>query len=211
MFTGIIEEIGEIVAIDWPGDGRTDARFVVRGTLAVSDAGLGDSIAVSGVCLTVTTIDGDSFSADVMPETIAQSALGALAPGDPVNLERAMAVGKRLGGHIVQGHVDGTAALRSRTPGERWDVLTFALPADLAPLIAHKGSITLDGVSLTVSSVGEDEFSVSLIPTTLAHTTLGRLEPGQRVNVETDVLARHVARLREFENQPTEIDRGVRE
>jgi riboflavin synthase len=197
MFTGIIEELGEIVAID-PG---TDAiRLTVRGPLAVTGARHGDSIAVSGVCLTVVEQTPESFTADVMAQTLAMSTLDGIAVGTAVNLERAAQVGDRLGGHIVQGHVDGTATLLSITPGDAWRVLRFSLPAESAALVTDKGSIAVDGVSLTVSGISPalDEqqwFEVSLIPETLAATTLGARAVGDRVNIETDILARHVERM----------------
>ena len=196
MFTGIVEELGTVVALT-PGDGEgADARLVVRGPLVTSDAGPGDSIAVSGVCLTVADLPGDgTFTADVMPETLRRSTLGALTPGDPVNLERALAVGGRYGGHVVQGHVDGVGVVRSRRPGPRWDEVEIGLDPTLARYVAEKGSITLSGVSLTVTHVGDDAFGVSLIPTTLAVTTLGTLEPGAPVNLEVDVLAKYTERL----------------
>lgn len=200
MFTGIIEELGEVV--DWQPSPDA-ARITVRGPLVVSDAGHGDSIAVSGVCLTVIDRGDDWFTADVMAETIALSTLKSPRPGDRVNLERALRAEDRLGGHIVQGHVDGTSTLLTVTEGEKWRVLRFTLDAELAPLVARKGSITLDGVSLTVSAVSDDWFEVSLIPETLAVTTLGGKAPGDQVNVETDILARHVARMLEFTNAAT--------
>jgi riboflavin synthase len=192
MFTGLIEEVGEIVAIDPSGD---SARLTVRGPVVTSDAGHGDSISVSGVCLTVVEQGADWFTADVMKETLAASTLGTFRPGRAVNLERAAQVGDRLGGHIVQGHVDGTSAVLSVTPGDAWQVLRFSLDDENAPLVANKGSISVDGTSLTVSAVGTDWFEVSLIPETLTATTLGRLAVGDRVNIETDILARHVERL----------------
>ncbi len=195
MFTGIIEEIGEIVA--WRQDGDA-GRLTVRAPLAASDAGHGDSISVSGVCLTVVGQGSDWFEADVMAMTLATSTLGALTPGDRVNIERAVRADDRLGGHIVQGHIDGTAAVLEITPGSAWRVVRFTLDPALAPLVARKGSIAVDGVSLTVSDVGADWFEVSLIPETLAATTLGARLAGDRVNIETDILARHVARLAEF-------------
>ena len=199
MFTGIIEERGVVDAVEE----RPDAvRLTVRGPLAVSDVHHGDSIAVSGVCLTVVESTAETFTADVMAETLRASALGALGAGSPVNLERAARVGDRIGGHIVQGHVDGTAELLSITPGSDWRVLRFALDRALAPLVARKGSIALDGVSLTVSAVGADDgmdwFEVSLIPETLSATTLGARVVGDRVNVETDILARQVERMLRF-------------
>lgn len=195
MFTGIVEEVGVVTAIATE-DGGVDARLSVKGPLVVSDAALGDSISVSGVCLTVTGLPGDgTFTADVMPETMRRTALGGLAPGSPVNLERALRADARLGGHIVQGHVDGVGVLRSRTPGPRWDDLVFEVGPDLARYIAEKGSVAVSGVSLTVTQVAQDSFGVSLIPTTLAATTLGGLTPGALVNVEVDVLAKYVERL----------------
>jgi riboflavin synthase len=196
MFTGIIEERGEVLAWVRTGDA---GRITVRAPLAASDAGHGDSISVSGVCLTVVDRGPDWFTADVMGVTIAMSTIGDVAVGDPVNLERAAALGDRLGGHIVQGHIDGTSAVLSVTPAEGWTVVRFDLDAEHAPLVARKGSIAVDGVSLTVSAVGDDWFEVSLIPETRSATTLGALKPGNRVNIETDILARHVLRLRQFE------------
>jgi riboflavin synthase len=195
MFTGIIEELGEVVA--W-SQGPDAARLTVRAPLAVSDAKHGDSISVSGVCLTVVDQGPDWFTADVMAESIAMSWFDALAPARRVNIERAAHVGDRLGGHIVQGHIDGTSALLSTEDGSAWRVLRFTLSPDVAPLVARKGSIAVDGVSLTVSAIGRDWFEVSLIPETLVATTLGALAPGDRVNIETDILARHVARMKEF-------------
>lgn len=196
MFTGIIEEIGEVLAWERTGDA---GRLTVRAPLAVSDAAHGDSISVGGVCLTVVDRDGDAFTADVMGVTIAMTTLGDVTPGTRVNIERAAALGDRLGGHIVQGHVDGTSTVLAVTPEEGWTVVRFSLDAEHAPLVARKGSIAVSGVSLTVSAVGDDWFEVSLIPETLSATTLGALAPGDRVNIETDILARHVLRLREFE------------
>ena len=195
MFTGIIEELGEILA--W--EPATDAaRLTVRAPLAVSDAKHGDSISVSGVCLTVVEQGDDWFTADVMAETIAMSTLGGAIVGRTVNIERAAQVGDRLGGHIVQGHIDGTSTLLSVTEGGAWRVLRFSLTPELAPLVARKGSIAIDGVSLTVSAVGIDWLEVSLIPETLVATTLGAKTVGDSVNIETDILARHVARMQEF-------------
>lgn len=211
MFTGLIEEIGEIVAVEPVGD---SLRLTVRGPLVTSDASHGDSIQVSGVCLTVIDLGavesgetGDgagTFTADVMEQSVRMSTLGELRPGDRVNLERAARVDSRLGGHIVQGHVDGTAELLSVTPhAGGWRTLRFALAPELAPLLVDKGSVTLSGVSLTVSTIADVDdpqpwFEVSLIPETLTATVLGALAPGDRVNVETDILARHVARMLRF-------------
>ena len=197
MFTGIVEEIGEILAVELL-DGGTDSRIHVRGPLAASDAQLGDSICVSGVCLTVTSLPGDgTFTADVMPETLRFTSLGGLVPGSRVNLERSLRADARLGGHIVQGHLDGLGTVRERTPGPRWDEIVIELPAELARLVARKGAITVDGVSLTVTDVGPDWFGISLIPTTLEVTTLGTTAPGTPVNLEADVLAKYTQRLLE--------------
>lgn len=206
MFTGIIEELGEVVRFEPSADA---ARLTVRGPLAVSDAKRGDSISVSGVCLTVIDQGDDWFTADVMAQTIAMSTLRDPRPGLRVNLERAAQVGDRLGGHIVQGHIDGTSALLAITEGEQWRVLRFSLAAELAPLVTGKGSIAVDGVSLTVSGVGGDWFEVSLIPETLEVTTLGRLVVGDRVNIETDILARHVERMLQL-GAGTHSDSAVR-
>jgi riboflavin synthase len=192
MFTGIIEELGTVAAIERRGD---SARLSVRGPQVVKDAQHGDSIAVSGVCLTVVTVDGDTFTADVMRETLDRSCLGALREGDPVNLERAATLGSRLGGHLVQGHVDGVGTVLGREPGDRWEVVRISLPPLLTRYVVLKGSITVDGVSLTVSAVDEREFAVSLIPTTLELTTLGRKDTGAPVNLEVDVIARYVEKL----------------
>ncbi|WP_432000240.1 riboflavin synthase [Streptomyces sioyaensis] len=192
MFTGIVEELGEVVAIENLGDA---SRFRLRGPLVTEDAKHGDSIAVNGVCLTVVdTADGE-FTADVMAETLHRSSLGALAAGSRVNLERPMALGGRLGGHLVQGHVDGTGTLVERIPGEHWEIVKIALPAALSRYVVEKGSITVDGVSLTVVDAADDFFTISLIPTTLALTTLGLKKAGDPVNLEVDVLAKYVERL----------------
>ncbi|MFG2860285.1 riboflavin synthase [Streptomyces sp. ISID311] len=192
MFTGIVEELGEVVAIENLGDA---SRFRLRGPLVTEDAKHGDSIAVNGVCLTVVeTADGE-FTADVMAETLNRSSLGALAAGSRVNLERPMALGGRLGGHLVQGHVDGTGTLVERIPGEHWEIVKVALPAALSRYVVEKGSITVDGVSLTVVDAADDYFTISLIPTTLALTTLGLKKAGDPVNLEVDVLAKYVERL----------------
>ena len=196
MFTGIIEELGEVLAWERSGD---SGRLTIKAPLAVSDATHGDSISVNGVCLTVVDQGPDWFTADVMAVSIAMSTLGDLKVGDRVDLERAAALGDRLGGHLVQGHIDGTATVLSVTPGDAWRVLRFTLDAEHAPLVVRKGSIAVDGVSLTVSDAGDDWFEVSLIPETLTATVLGDLQPGDRVNIETDILARHVQRLLRFE------------
>ncbi len=192
MFTGIVEELGEVVALD---PGADSARLTLRGPLVTSDATHGASIAVNGVCLTVVEHGDGEFTVDVMAETLSRSSLGALQPGDRVNLERAMAASSRFGGHVVQGHVDGTATILERVPGDRWEVVRFSLPTDLARYVVEKGSITVDGVSLTVASVDDDTFTVSLIPTTLELTTLGHKGVGDPVNLEVDVLAKYVERL----------------
>lgn len=194
MFTGIVEEVGTVTALAWPDEG--DARLTVRGPLVTSDARPGDSIAVAGVCLTVADLPGDgTFTADVMPETLARSTLGELTPGAGVNLERALPVGGRYGGHIVQGHVDGVGEVRGRTGAARWEDVTIGLDPALARYVAEKGSIAVSGVSLTVTWVTDDAFGVSLIPTTLAGTTLGAAVPGTRLNLEVDVLAKYTERL----------------
>ena len=192
MFTGIIEELGEIVALEPAVD---SARLAVRGPLVTSDAKHGDSIAVNGVCLTVIDLVDGVFTADVMAETLERSSLGALEPGSRVNLERPMTLSARLGGHLVQGHVDGVGQIVGREPGEAWEIVTVSLPTDLARYVVEKGSITVDGVSLTVVSVTDSTFSVSLIPATLAMTTLGRKAIGAPVNLEVDVVAKYVERL----------------
>ena len=192
MFTGIVEELGRVTGLE---HGTDSARLTLRGPLVTSDATHGASIAVNGVCLTVVSHDGEQFTVDVMAETLRRSSLGAVAVGDRVNLERAMAADSRFGGHVVQGHVDGTARVLERVPGDRWEVLRFSLPEDLARYVVEKGSITVDGVSLTVASVGADTFTVSLIPTTLELTTLGHKAVGDAVNLEVDVLAKYVERL----------------
>jgi riboflavin synthase len=200
MFTGIIEELGEIVAWEQATDA---ARITVRGPLAVSDAKHGDSISVSGVCLTVVEQGQDWFTADVMAETIAMSTLAGLPVGAPVNLERAARVGDRIGGHIVQGHIDGTSRILSIADGSAWRVVRLSLDPEHAGLVTRKGSIAIDGISLTVSAVGDDWFEVSLIPETLEATTLGDRVVGDDVNIETDILARQVARLAQVSTSST--------
>ncbi|MFE9635994.1 riboflavin synthase [Streptomyces sp. NPDC006463] len=192
MFTGIVEELGEVAAVEQLAEA---SRFRLRGPLVTEGAKHGDSIAVNGVCLTVVeTADGE-FTADVMQETLNRSSLGALAEGSRVNLERPMALGGRLGGHLVQGHVDGTGTILSRTPSEHWEIVKIALPENLSRYVVEKGSITVDGVSLTVVEAAADWFTISLIPTTLALTTLGIKQSGDPVNLEVDVLAKYVERL----------------
>jgi len=207
MFTGIVEDLGEVEAVEHLGD---FARIYVRTEKASEDARPGDSIAVNGVCLTVTSLiagrPGDTspppedspprgFAADVMGETLARSSLKDVRPGTKVNLERSVRMQDRLGGHLVQGHVDGTAAIVSRTPQEHWDVVRISLPASLSRYVVHKGSIAVDGISLTVSAVASDWFEVSLIPETLKRTTLGSKAPGDIVNLEVDVMAKYVEKL----------------
>jgi riboflavin synthase len=193
VFTGIVEELGEVVGKD---DLSDSARFTIHGPVVTADAGHGDSIAVNGVCLTVVEVLPEGrFTADVMGETLSRSSLGRLATGSPVNLERAAALNSRLGGHIVQGHVDGTGQIQARTPAEHWEVVRIGLPAELARYVVEKGSITVDGISLTVSGLGDDWFEVSLIPTTRELTTLGQAAPGTAVNLEVDVIAKYVERL----------------
>lgn len=192
MFTGIVEELGEIVAIE---PSVESAVLKVRGPQVSSGVAPGSSISVNGVCLTVVDHHHETVSFDVMAETLQRSSLGALAAGDRVNLERAMAVSDRLGGHIVQGHVDGTADVLQRRPGDRWEVVRFTLPATVARYVVEKGSIAVDGVSLTVSAIADEHFEVSLIPTTLAMTTLGHKQVGDVVNLEVDVIAKYVERL----------------
>ncbi|HSE70575.1 MAG TPA: riboflavin synthase [Nocardioidaceae bacterium] len=195
MFTGIVEELGVVESLEDQGDA---VRLTVRGPHVVVDAGLGDSIAVNGCCLTVAERDQETFTADVMRETLDKTSLGVLEPGAKVNLERAVTAAKRLGGHIVQGHVDGTGAVLRRTPSEHWDIVQVSLPDALARYLVPKGSITVDGISLTVVDVldgSEPSFTVSLIPETLARTTLGFKQPGDWVNLEVDVIAKYVERL----------------
>jgi riboflavin synthase len=210
MFTGIVEDLGEVQAVEQLGD---FARIHVLSEVVTSDAHPGDSICVNGVCLTVTALLGAppgeaqetspqglsrpqaGFIADVMGETLARSSLKEAVPGSQVNLERSVRLADRLGGHLVQGHVDGTAAVLARDPQEHWEVVRISLPADLARYVVHKGSITVDGVSLTVSAVSDEWFEVSLIPETLKRTTLGFRRPGDHVNLEADVIAKYVEKL----------------
>jgi riboflavin synthase len=192
VFTGIVEELGEVVGLDRLADG---ARLRVRGKTVAEDAKHGDSIAVNGVCLTVVDIVNDEFTADVMKESLDRSNLGGLVAGDSVNLERSLRADGRLGGHLVQGHVDGVGVMLDRTPSEHWEIVRVGLPDRLARYVAEKGSITVDGVSLTVVQVGEADFSVALIPTTLELTTLGRKSVGDALNLEVDVIAKYVERL----------------
>lgn len=204
MFTGIVEELGVVEALVDQGDA---IRLTVRGPHVTVDAALGDSVAVNGCCLTVAERDQETFTADVMRETLDKTSLGDLEPGDRVNLERAVTPATRLGGHIVQGHVDGTGTVLARTPSEHWELVEVSVPAPLARYLVPKGSVTVDGVSLTVVDVGDDRFTVSLIPETLARTTLGSRAAGERVNLEVDVIAKYVERLLPGHTPPTEETR----
>jgi riboflavin synthase len=196
VFTGIVEELGEVVGIERAAD---SARLKVRGPLVTGDVSSGDSIAINGVCLTVTQADDGVFSADVMGETLSRSSLGVLTPGTAVNLERSLRPDGRLGGHIVQGHVDGTGTVLARRPAANWDVVRISIPPALGRYLVEKGSVAVDGISLTISAVGESAsdhwFEVSLIPATLERTTLGSKQPGAIVNLEVDVIAKYVERL----------------
>ena len=195
MFTGIVEDLGEVQTVEQLGD---FARLHILSSVVTADARLGDSICVNGFCLTVTSLLGSpptGFTADVMGETLAHSSLKEFAPGTRVNLERSVRLEDRLGGHLVQGHTDGTATVVSRDPQEQWDVVRVSLPADLARYVVYKGSITVDGISLTVSRIADDWFEVSLIPETLKRTTLGLKQPGDHVNLEVDVIAKYLEKL----------------
>ncbi|CAB4744367.1 MAG: riboflavin synthase [Actinobacteria bacterium] len=192
MFTGIVEERGTVASIEQLTNA---ARVAIRGSVVLSDVRAGDSIAVNGVCLTVVDLGPDYFTADVMEETLKRSSLDAVAAGSEVNLERAARLDSRLGGHLVQGHVDGTGAVLAIEPDAHWTAMRISLPVDLGRYVVEKGSITVDGVSLTVVAVDDEAFSVSLIPTTLAETTLGWRQVGDRVNLEVDAIAKYVERL----------------
>ena len=200
MFTGLVEEIGHVDSVELQGDA---VRLGIAATIVLGDAQLGDSIAVNGVCLTVAELGEGTFTADVMKESLNRSSLGELEVGAPVNLERAVLPTTRLGGHIVQGHVDGTGTLLSRTPSEHWEVLRFSLPAELERYVVEKGSIAVQGTSLTVSALSDGQgepdaesyFEVSLIPTTLRDTVFGSMVPGARVNLEVDVVAKYVEKM----------------
>ncbi|WP_244927848.1 riboflavin synthase [Nocardioides sp. W7] len=196
MFTGIVEELGTVEAVE---DQIDAIRLTIRATTVLEGTGLGDSISVNGCCLTVVSIDDGTWTADVMKETLEKTSMDKVHPGDRVNLERAVTAEKRLGGHIVQGHVDGVGHVVRRTPSEHWEVVEVSLPADvkggLGRYLVDKGSITVDGVSLTVVEAGPESFTISLIPETLARTTLGFRGPGDRVNLEADILAKHVEKL----------------
>ena len=206
MFTGIVEELGRVVRLETVED---SARLTVEAPTVTQDVNLGDSVSVNGCCLTVTAVHGSTFTADLMAETLTRTTLGSQAPGDPVNLERALRASDRLGGHIVQGHVDATAEVLDHHSGEHWDLLRIGLPQEIARYVAVKGSVALDGVSLTVVDVVDASntldvapvpgagasLSVGLMPETLRRTTLGTRRPGERVNLEVDVLAKYAERL----------------
>ncbi|WP_107767387.1 riboflavin synthase [Nocardioides terrigena] len=192
MFTGIVEELGTVAAIEEQGDAL---RLSISAQTVLEGTGLGDSISVNGCCLTVTDVTDGTWTADVMAETLDKTSLAGARPGDRVNLERAVTPQTRLGGHIVQGHVDAVGEVLRRTPSEHWEVVEVSLPRHLAPYLVDKGSITVDGVSLTVVEAGDESFTVSLIPETLARTTLGSRAVGDRVNLEADIIAKHVEKL----------------
>jgi riboflavin synthase len=191
MFTGIIEELGTVAAFQDQGDA---IRLTITASTVLTDAAPGDSIAVNGCCLTITQHDAETWTADVMQETLDKTSLRGVQPGDRVNLERAVTAEKRLGGHMVQGHVDGVGHVARRTPSEHWDVVEIEMPPEMGRYLVDKGSITVDGVSLTVVEAGETTFTVSLIPETLTRTTLGSRQPGDRVNLEVDILSKYVAK-----------------
>jgi riboflavin synthase len=194
MFTGIIEELGHVAGIEKLGD---SVRLTIAGPLVVSDVHRGDSIAVNGTCLTAVEFDTDGFTADVMQETLDRTSLAGLKVGDPVNLERAMTAATRFGGHVVQGHVDGVGKIVSREPSQNWEWVRVSVPEELMKYVVLKGSITIDGVSLTINEVSDDFVGLSLIPETLRLTTLGSKQPGDTVNLEADVMAKHIERLLE--------------
>lgn len=198
MFTGIIEELGKVIAIQEQPDAL---RLTIAGPLVTSDIKRGDSICCSGVCLTAIEIENGSFTADVMKETLRLTSLDGVSVGDPINLERAMTMQTRFGGHHVQGHVDGVGQFISREKSENWDWVRIQIPKELMKYVVLKGSITLDGISLTVNEVGEDFVGLSLIPETLRLTTLGYKSPGDKVNVEVDVMAKHIERLIEMRDK----------
>jgi riboflavin synthase len=195
MFTGVVEELGTVAGVQDQGDAL---RITIHAPHVLADAGLGDSISVNGCCLTVAEKDGDTWTADVMQETLDKTSLAGVEPGDRVNLERAVTATTRLGGHIVQGHVDGVGTVASRTRSEHWEVVEVSMPPELARYLVDKGSITVDGVSLTVVEARDDGFTVSLIPETLGRTTLGSRQVGDRVNLEVDILAKHVEKLLQY-------------
>ncbi len=192
MFTGIVEELGKVVAIEEQGDAM---RLTIEGPLVTSDVSRGDSISVCGACLTAVEIEDGKFTADVMKETLRLTSLGSLSVGSPVNLERAMTAATRFGGHVVLGHVDGVGTVISREPSEHWEWVRVSVPRELMKYVVLKGSITIDGISLTLNEVGDDFIGLSLIPETLRLTTLGSKQPGDKVNVEVDVMAKHIEKL----------------
>jgi riboflavin synthase len=204
MFTGIVEELGIVEAVEPQGDAL---RLSIRAATVLDDVRLGDSIAVNGCCLTVAAVDEGVWTADVMQETLDKTSLLGAGPGDRVNLERAVTAGTRLGGHIVQGHVDGVGTVVRRSPSEHWEIVEVSLPEGLSRYFVEKGSITVDGVSLTVVQAGTGSFTVSLIPETLARTTLGFRAPGDRVNLEVDLIAKYVERLLGERTFPTPISK----
>ncbi len=205
MFTGIVEELGTVAGVEDQGDAL---RLTLRAETVLQDAGPGDSISVNGCCLTISSLGDGTWSADVMQETLDKTTLGGLAEGDRVNLERAATLATRLGGHLVQGHVDGVGTILARQPSAHWDLATIGMPEQLSPYLVDKGSIAVDGVSLTVVESGPDRFTVSLIPETLSRTTLGHRAVGDRVNLETDVIAKHVATLVRAYTGDTGSDNG---
>jgi len=198
MFTGIIEELGTVASVEVLPD---SIRLAIRGNLVRQDLSQGESISVNGVCLTAAEITSDGFIADVMLETLNRSSLSGISEGESVNLERAMSGAGRFGGHVVQGHVDGVAEIISREPSENWEVVKVKIPAELSKYVVHKGSITFDGVSLTVNDIAENTVSLSLIPETLRLTTLGTKQVGDKLNVEADILAKHIEKLIEARSQ----------
>jgi riboflavin synthase len=206
MFTGIVEELGTVEAVEPQGDAL---RLSIRAATVLDDVRLGDSISVNGCCLTVAAVDGPVWTADVMQETLDKTSLLGAAAGDRVNLERAVTPGTRLGGHIVQGHVDGVGTVVRRSPSEHWELVEFSLPPGLSRYLVDKGSITVDGVSLTVVEAGTETFTVGLIPETLTRTTLGLRGPGDRVTLEVDVIAKYVERLLGDRTSPTPISKDA--
>jgi riboflavin synthase len=198
MFTGIIEELGTVESVEVLPD---SIRLGIKGDLVKQDLSQGESIAVNGVCLTAAEITSDGFIADVMLETLNRSSLSGISQGESVNLERAMSGAGRFGGHVVQGHVDGVAEIVSREPSANWEVVKVKIPAELSKYVVHKGSITFDGVSLTVNDISDNTVSLSLIPETLRLTTLGTKQVGDKLNVEADILAKHIEKLIEARSQ----------
>ena len=198
MFTGIIEELGTVASVEVLPD---SIRLGIKGDLVRQDLSQGESISVNGVCLTAAEITSDGFIADVMLETLNRSSLSGISKGESVNLERAMSGAGRFGGHVVQGHVDGVAEIISREPSANWEVVRIKIPAELSKYVVHKGSITFDGVSLTVNDISDNTVSLSLIPETLRLTTLGTKKIGDKLNVEADILAKHIEKLMEARSQ----------